>query len=592
MTNAANNTPVLNSRYYFVLALFLSAALLLVWRVIDLQVVNSAVYQSVGEAIHFRDYPVSAHRGMLMDRNGEPLAVSAPLASVWVNPRQFSVPSVDHFIRFAQYLQYDPRELRERIESQRKKGYLVLRRQITPEVAESVKQLQLPGTGSVTTFKRFYPAGEVTAQVLGFTNLQNHGVAGIERTYDAWLHAEPGEKRVLVNGRGGSVRDVASIRAAVDGRDLQLSLDKRLQYLAYRALSSAVREHRAVGGMVVLLDVLTGEVLAMVNQPSVNPNALNGNEGEALKNRAAVDLFEPGSTIKPFVIAAALAHENVTPRSVVDTSPGFLKIGKYEISDSTNLGVIDVSTIIQKSSNVGVVKVALQLDKEYLYESLSRFGFGTVTETGLPGESAGRLPDFQRWNKTEHAAISYGYGVATTALQLARAYGVLARGGISIPLSMQKLTIPPKGRRVFDKQPLLEVQQMMERVVSDAGTGPLARVPGYRVAGKTGTVRKHISQSKQGGRAGAYSTTDYYSLFAGFAPVSAPRVVAVVVVDDANNGKYYGGEVAAPVFAEVVSGALRLLAVPPDDMGSLVTAPQPPPVPGGRVAQAAAVGTL
>lgn len=592
MTNVTSSNPVQASRYYLVLTLFLVVALVLAWRVIDLQIVNSAEYQSVGNAIHFRDDPVSAHRGMLTDRNGEPLAVSAPLASVWVNPRQFSVPSVDHLIRLAQLLDYDPRVLRERIESQRERGYLVLRRQITPEVAEAIKQLHLPGAGSVTTFKRFYPAGEVTAQVLGITNIQNRGVAGIERTYDDWLHAEPGEKRVLVTGRGGSVRDVASIRAAVDGQDLQLSLDKRLQYLAYRALSSAVTLHRAAGGMVVLLDVVTGEVLAMVNQPSLNPNALNGSEGEALKNRAAVDLFEPGSTIKPFVIAAALARDKVSPRSVIDTSPGFINIGKYQVSDSMNLGVIDVATIIQKSSNVGVVKVALQLEKDYLYESLSRFGFGTVTETGLPGESAGRLPDFQRWTRTDHAAISYGYGVATTALQLARAYGVLARGGISIPLSLQKLTVPPKGRRVFDKQAIHDVQQMMERVVTATGTGPLARVPGYRVAGKTGTVRKHVSQMERHGRAGAYSTSDYYSLFAGFAPVSAPRVVAVVVVDDANNGKFYGGDVAAPVFAEVMSGALRLLAVPPDDAGSLVTAPQPPSVPGGRVAQAAAVGTL
>lgn len=587
-----NERSIGAGRCYTVAALFIVGAVVLGWRVIDLQIVRSAQYQTVGNAIQFRDVPVSAHRGMLTDRNGDPLAVSAPLASVSVNPRQFNPPSAEHFLRLAAFLDYKPHDLRQRIERNGERGYLVLRRQITPEVAQAINQLGLPGVQTVTTFKRFYPAGEVTAQVVGMTNSDDVGVAGIERTYEPWLRGEPGEKRVVVTGRNNNVRDIASIRAAVEGKDVQLSLDKRLQYLAYRALKSAVTKHSAAGGMVVLVDALTGEILAMVNQPSFNPNAFLSGDLTALRNRAAVDLFEPGSTMKPFVIAAALERGRISPRSEIDTTPGFIHIGGYQISDKTNLGIIDIGTLIQKSSNVGVVKVALQLSKEYLYERLFRFGFGTITETGLPGESAGRLPDFQRWTKTDHAAVSYGYGISTTALQLARAYSVLARDGIAVPLSLQKLVVPPKEQRVFSQKAIKAVRVMMERVVSTDGTAPLARVPGYRVAGKTGTVRKHIPQNGNGHRGAAYSTSHYHSLFAGFAPASNPRLVAIVVVDDANKGKFYGGDVAAPVFAEVMSGALRLMAIPPDDIESLVPALQPPVVAPGRVAQAATVGTL
>ncbi|MEO6697126.1 MAG: penicillin-binding transpeptidase domain-containing protein, partial [Gammaproteobacteria bacterium] len=443
--------------------------------------------------------------------------------------------------------------------------------------AGQIMALKLPGVALQREYRRYYPSGEVTAHVVGFTGLEDSGQEGLELAYDSWLQGTPGSKRVMRDRLGHIVQDVEQLSAPQPGRDLQLSLDRRIQYLAYRELKSAVLEHRALSGSAVLLDVQTGEVVAMVNVPAYNPNNPNEVQGARLRNRALTDVFEPGSTIKPFTVAAALETGQYRPDTLIDTAPGTFKVGHKLIRDMHDYGRIDVSTVIQKSSNVGASKIALSIPPERLWRMFSSVGLGTFSNSGFPGEASGLLSSPKRWGEIERATLSFGYGLSVTALQLAQAYTALANGGELRPVSLVRVDKPLPGKRVMQAETAAAVRAMMERVTADGGTGTQARIPGYRVAGKTGTVHKI--------GANGYEADRYLSLFAGMAPTSHPRLVMAVVINEPQGDEYYGGLVAAPVFAKVMTGALRLLDVTPDDLPSLKIAQSIPLAPGSAAIQ-------
>ncbi len=430
-----------------------------------------------------------------------------------------------------------------------------------PALAEEVAGLGLRGVFLQTEYRRYYPGAEVSGHVLGFTDIDDHGQEGIELAYDGWLAGKTGQKRVLRDRLGRTVADIESIQPAEPGKDLQLSIDKRLQYLAYRELKAAVLKQNAKSGSLVMLDCNSGEVLAMVNQPAFNPHNRKDLLGENYRNRSVTDVFEPGSTMKPFTIAAALENGYIKPNSKINTSPGFIKISNYTINDSEDHGVLDIEGVLRYSSNVGATKIALGMPASDLWNAYTRFGFGRVTNSGFPGEVPGYLGHFDQWNAAEQATLSYGYGLATTALQLAHAYSIIANGGYSYPISFQLRREPVSPTRVLSEKTIAEVRHMLVSAVDGDGTGRAARVPGYKIAGKTGTARKAV--------AGGYSESDYVALFVGMAPATRPELVTVVVIDNPGSGKYYGGEIAAPVFANVMRDALRLLNVAPDDIGSL-----------------------
>jgi cell division protein FtsI (penicillin-binding protein 3) len=431
-------------------------------------------------------------------------------------------------------------------------------------VADEVRALELPGIEIRKEYRRFYPAGEVTSHVIGFTNIDDVGQEGLELAYNDWLSGKPGLKRVIRDRLGRTVEHVEMVRESVPGRDLSLTLDRRLQYLAYRELKRTVLKHGARSGSVVLLDVKSGEVLAMVNQPSYNPND-SDIDSEGLRNRAITDVFEPGSVMKPFAVASALETGRWTPTTPIDTTPGRINIGRHTISDHHNYGPIDVTRLITKSSNVAATKIALDLEPEHMWGTYNRFGFGEVTGSGFPGESAGVLRNHRRWRRVEQATLSYGYGISVTALQLAEAFAALAdEGRLRRPSLVMGATNPPTS--VLDPVIARQVADMLETVTGPEGTGKSARVKNYRVSGKTGTSRK--------ASAAGYASR-YIASFAGFAPASDPRLVAVVIVNDPSKGEYYGGLVAGPLFSTVMDGALRLLNVPPDDYQTLLVQAEP-----------------
>ncbi len=546
----------------FVAGLLALAATGLVWRAVDLQLVDHAFLQGQGNQRFMRVAAIAAHRGTVKDRYGEPLAVSTPVDSLWINPRELAV-APDQIPRLAKALKRDKNELARRVTSNLDRGFLYLVRHMQPADAAKIKALGIPGLYSVREYRRYYPSGEVAGHILGFTDIDDGGQEGLELAFDHWLAGEDGAKRVIQDNLGRIVQDVESISPVRPGRDLTLSIDLRIQYLAYRELKAAIHEHRAKSGSVVVIDVTTGEVLAMVNQPAYNPNDRDQLKPGGYRNRAATDILEPGSSIKPFVVAAALASGKYDDRSVIDTSPGFYKVGIKIIEDKHNLGPINLATVLAKSSNVGMSRIALALEPEQIYWTLTHLGFGQVTTSGFPGESAGLLSHFSHWRPIGIATLSYGYGLSVTPLQLAHAYATLGANGISRPISFLRVDQPVAGERVLEDRVGRQLVHMLESVVSPDGTGNRASIPGYRVAGKTGTAWKSS--------AGGYSTDRYLAVFGGVAPASNPRLAAVVTVDEPSAGKFYGGDVAAPVFAGVVGGALRLLAVAPD-------APIAPPV--------------
>ncbi|HKS93657.1 MAG TPA: penicillin-binding protein 2 [Gammaproteobacteria bacterium] len=553
-----------NWRSALVLAVFLLLAAALLGRAVYLQMFDEQFLQAQGKERHLRVVQIPAHRGMILDRNGQPLAVSTPVDSIWMDPQELAAADA-RVPQLAHALGMPSADIRALLGQNRDKEFVYLQRGMDPYAAQRVTALDISGVYSQREYRRYYPAGEVASQVLGFTNVDDAGQEGLELAYNDWLQGTPGAERVIVDRYGHWVQDVESLRAPRPGKDLVTSLDLRVQYLAYRALKQAVQQQGARSGSIIVMDAKTGEVLAMANQPSFNPNNRADYAPAAYRNRAVTDQFEPGSSMKPFTILAALLSGRYTPNTVVDTAPGYYKVAGYTISDDGHdYGAINLTTLLEKSSNVGASKIALSLSPQLLWNTLSAFGFGQLSGSGFPGEVTGSLPAYQGWSRARQATISYGYGVAVTALQLADAYDILADNGERIAPSFVRVDAPSSGRQVIPAPVAMTLRRMLETVVSGEGTGKLADVAGYRIAGKTGTA--HIAQH------GGYSDTDYISVFCGMAPASDPRLVTVVVIRQPGHGQYYAATVAAPVFARVMSGALRLLDIPPDNLGNLTTA--------------------
>lgn len=563
---------------FLVMALgLLALAILLVWRTLNLQVLNDdrgrEFLQGQGNARTIRTEKIPAHRGMITDRNGEPLAVSTPVASIWGDPKELST-ALDRLPELAQLLGVDARQLKEKVKLMPGRRFIYLRRHMSPTDAEKILAAAIPGVYMQREYRRFYPAGEVVSHLLGFTNIDDQGQEGLELAYDEWLRGTPGSKRVLKDLYGSIFRDLDDGKPAEPGNDLQLTIDLRLQYLAYKELKAALQRTQAKAGSVVMLDSHTGEVLAMVNQPGFNPNNRSDMPLSALRNRAVTDVFEPGSTVKPFTIVAALESGKFQPDSVIDTSPGYLRIGSKTLVDPVNYGVLDLEHILKKSSQVGISKMSLVLNEQWVWDVFQRIGLGRSTGSGFPGESNGVLPNHPNWLPIERANFAFGYGLSVTALQLAQAYSVLASGGVLRPVSLIQREQQAQSQRVISEQIATRVAHMLESVTRPGGTGTRAQVEAYRVAGKTGTVHKIGSEG--------YADDRYLSLFVGLAPVSKPRVVTVVTIDEPGSGRYYGGEAAAPVFSKVTGEAMRLLNIAPDDIQEAVaektTAAKPGPV--------------
>jgi cell division protein FtsI (penicillin-binding protein 3) len=559
MTRGAETKQKIARRFVvrgaLVLAFFAVIASLLVARAVHLQVLDKDFLNRQADTRHLRTEKISAHRGTIVDRNGEPLAISTPVDSVWANPKELA-PKIDSVAELARILELDSELLMRKIAFSTDKEFLYLKRHLSPAKAREVMALNLPGVNIQREYRRYYPAGEVVGHLVGFTDIDDKGQEGLELAFNHWLAGESGAKRVLKDRLGRSVENVESIRPPHHGKELRTSIDLRIQYLAYRALKAAIQTQDAESGSIVVLDVQTGEVLAMVNQPTYNPNDRSQYSAERYRNRAITDIFEPGSSIKPLVVAAALESGDYRPSSVIDTAPGYVVVGAKKIEDSRNLGRISLTTILARSSNVGVTKLAMTLQPDQLWDTMTRFGLGAMTASGFPGESAGQLTHYNHWQPISQATLAYGYGVSVTPLQLAKAYSMLGSDGYMRPVSLIALDQPAEGEQILAKDTAIAVRSMLEEVVRPGGTGTKASVPGYRVAGKTGTAWKFA--------AGGYSEDKYISIFAGLAPASNPRLAAVVVIDEPGGELYYGSDVAAPVFADVVTESLRLLAVPPD----------------------------
>ncbi|MBC8270520.1 MAG: penicillin-binding protein 2 [Gammaproteobacteria bacterium] len=535
------------------IAFFVVVTVTLCARVIVLNVVDNDFLQDQGDARTIRIKRINAHRGMIQDRRGKPLAISSPVVSLWAKPKELlkADASIDEL---AQKLEVPTHEFRAKIERNKGKGFIYLRRHLPPAVADEILALKTKGVYSEREYHRYYPGGEVTAHLVGFTDIDDRGQEGIELSFDEWLKGTPGKKKVLQNRYGDIVRDIMPVSEAQPGKNLELSVDLRIQYLAYRELKSAISYFNAKAGSVVILDVQTGEILALVNQPSFNPNNRTNLDLSAVRNRAVTDIFEPGSTVKPFTVAVALESGEYTKNSVVDTHPGFIKVGAKTIPDPANYGELDLGGIIEKSSQVGITKLALSLDEYEIWNMFSSVGFGESTGIGVLGESSGFLPSHRRWKDIERATFAYGYGLQVTPVQLAASYLTIASGGIKRPLSLVGRS-PMDDQRVMSRAVAADLIKMLQRV-AESGTGSKASMEAYSVAGKTGTARKV-------GKAG-YDDTRHIAFFAGMTPAESPRLVGIVMIDEPKGDRYGGGAIAAPVFSRVMAGALRLLNVTPN----------------------------
>ncbi len=544
------------------LALLPLAAL---WKIASLQVLPDIdrgfeFLKGQGDDRTVRTEEIPGYRGVITDRRGEPLAVSTPVVSIWADPKMLD-SNADQLAPLARELGIQLNILMTRIANYAGKEFMYLSRQITPRRAEAILDLGIPGVYKNTEYKRYYPAGEVTAQLVGFTDIDDVGQEGMELAFDESLAGRSGFRQVLKDQKGRVIKDLRLLRSEKPGKNLALSIDLRLQYAAYRELKAAIAHFRAVSGSVVILDIQSGEVLAMVNQPSFNPNDRSRLNTQAMRNRAVTDLIEPGSIMKPLTMVAALESGQFRPNTVIDTSPGYFRVGRKTFVDHKNYGQLNLAGILKKSSQVGTTKIAMALEPEAVREVFERVGLGQGPGTGFPGESAGLLPNKQRWRPVERATMAFGYGLAVTPLQLARAYGVLASGGAQTTVSLLKISpedrqAPGENDRVISSAIAADVREMMKEVLEKGGTGTRAAIPGYTVAGKTGTSHKV--------GATGYQEDHYVSLFAGMVPADSPRLVAVVVIDDPRSEDYYGGLVAAPVFSRVTAEALRFLNIPPD----------------------------
>ena len=536
----------------------------LVARALYLQGLHNDFLQAKGESRYSRVIALSATRGMIVDRHGEPLAISTPVESVAASPADIEISSGET-ARLARLLEVDTIELRRRL-ADTKKEFVYLKRQLPPEHAAKVVELNVPGLFLQREYRRYYPAGEVMAHLIGFTDVDDKGQEALELAFESTLQGKPGTRRVIKDRRGHIIEDMESIRHPQHGAKLALSIDSRIQHLAFRELRKAVVEHRAKAGGIVVLDAQTGEVLAMANLPSYNPNNRGKLDPKRTRNRAVTDLFEPGSTLKPFTAAVAIEAGRVKPDTIIQTAPGTLTIGNRTIHDAHAHGALTVSQVIQKSSNVGAAKMALQLPPETMWNLFSQVGFGTQPKSGFPGEVSGVLRAHASWKPIEQATMSYGHGISVSLLQLARAYTIFSTDGQLVPLTMVKRESPVEAAKVLKPETARAVRAMLELAVQPGGTAPRAQIAGYRVGGKTGTAHK---------LEGRNYANKYVSSFVGFAPVSSPRLIVAIMIDEPSAGQHYGGAVAAPVFSVVMSGALRLLAVSPDAPVNNVVLPPP-----------------
>lgn len=535
------------------------ASLGLVARAFDIQVVRKQFYQEQGDARFLREVPIAVSRGAIFDRNGEPLAVSTPMVSITAVPSQV-LDNDDQLPELAAALGTQPDQLREYLQQRANREFTYLKRQMSPEAAQAVLDLGIPGINGQREYRRYYPSGEVTAHVLGFTNIDDHGQEGLELAFDDWLSGKPGKKRVIRDNKGHIVEDVEQVREPQPGKNLTLSIDRRIQFLAYSELKAAVEKSQADSGSMVILDVKTGEILAMVNIPTYNPNAVGSSNAAARRNRAVTDVFEPGSTIKPILMAAALSSGQYTPTSpTIDTTGGHWFFQGHDIHDTHNYGVLTPTAVITKSSNVGAAHIAMSLDTNLMYDTYRAFGFGNSTNSGFPGEVSGKLRIGSTWRPLEKAIMGYGYGLNATVLQLANAYATIGDGGVMHTPTFIKGG-ESEGKAIIEPAIAHELMGMMETTTQPGGTAaPWAWIANYTVAAKTGTAHK--------AKAGGYAKDAYGAAFAGVVPATNPRLAAAVVIDDPQHGSYYGGLVSGPVFAKVMSGALRLLDIPPDNIG-------------------------
>ncbi|HHF7349013.1 TPA: peptidoglycan D,D-transpeptidase FtsI family protein [Legionella feeleii] len=536
--------------FFFILLLAV-----LVWRMLDLTVLHRQFLLGQGEARSIRTIDIPAYRGMITDRQGSPLAVSTPVQSVWVNPKVFS-PNAKQLAALSRLLNAPSQRIVARVRRASSREFLYLHRQLPPTLAKKIEQLKIPGVNFQQEFKRYYPEAESTAQLIGFTNIDDAGLEGLELAYQDWLMGINGKKRVVKDRTGQIVDELGVLKEPRPGHDLPLSIDKRIQYLAYHELQLTLEKFAAKSGSVVVVDTQNGEILAAANYPSFNPNARGRYTRDSYRNKAITDVFEPGSVIKPFSIASALGSGLVKPEDIIDTRPSWMIVHGHTIRDVHNYGVLDVTGVLQHSSNVGVTKMILLSPPEQLIGLLQRSGFGQRTESGYPGESDGAMVKAKDANPFVLATLGFGYGLSVTALQLAKGYLIFANKGRLLPVTLLHNETTTAGEQVLDEKTASQVLAMMEAVLGNEGTGKLARIPGYRVAGKTGTAR---IAGKNG-----YEANRHIASFVGIAPVSQPRLVVVVVIHEPTRNSYYGAAVAAPLFAQVMSGALRILEVPPD----------------------------
>jgi cell division protein FtsI (penicillin-binding protein 3) len=542
-------------RSRFVLVVAAGGFALLLGRAFFLQALDTSFLQAKGEARYTRVIDLPASRGAVKDRNGQLLAVSTAVESIWAIPDELDDVDDAQLRNLARALAMDVRDIRQKI-ANKDRQFVFLKRQIAPEQAARVMALRVPGVFQQREFRRFYPAGEVMAHVVGFTGIEDNGQEGIELAAQRRLAGTPGTRKVIKDRKGRVIEDIDALRPPRDGESVTLAIDQRLQFLAHRELKAAVEKFQAKAGSLVIVDAKSGEVLALVNQPDYNPNNRTNVTGRQTRNRSVTDLFEPGSTLKPFTIAAALDDGIVKPDTLIDTAPGKLTIGRATISDAHPHGTLTVAQVIQKSSNIGTAKIQLRMSAQRMGTLYQAIGFGTPPQTGFPGEAKGLLRPWERWRPIEMATMSYGHGIAVSLLQVARAYTVFTNGGELLPLTLMRDEAAPAGRRIYSKATVEQVNRMMEMAVGRDGTAPLAQVPGYRVAGKTGTAYK----AERGG----YDVHRYVASFVGFAPVSDPRFIVAVMLDEPSAGKHFGGDVSAPVFASVMGAALRMMSVPPD----------------------------
>ena len=551
--------PVSSWRYRTVSVLFFGIFGALLVRAVFLQVIDTEYLQSQGDARYLRVQKDQPTRGMVLDRNDQPLAISTPVNSIWMHPATILDQKSEYsYKQLSELLGLSRETILQKAEEYKSRQFVYLKRQLPPQQSTKIMDLDIPGINSVREYKRYYPAGPVFGHVLGFANIDNEGQEGIELAYDKQLQGRSGRTQILQDKVGHVVEYVEQLDAVEHGDEVKLSLDARIQYLAYRYLQAAVKKHEAASASLVALDAKTGEILAMISAPDFNPNDRSDLNSARFRNRSITDSFEPGSTMKPITVAMALDESVIEPEMVIDTEPGYYYIGRSRISDTKNHGLISVSDVIKKSSNVGSAKIAMMMEPIDLYNVFKDLGFGETNKLKLSGEAKGILVKRKEWRPIEHATLSYGYGLSINTLQLARSYLALANKGVLLPVSLHPVDEIPKGERVFKESTAEAVAKMMESVVSDSGTAPKAKVEQYRVAGKTGTSHRLVD--------GQYQDDSYMAVFAGFAPVSDPDIVMVVTVDDPRSVEYYGGLVAAPVFSKVMEGALRFRNIAPDQV--------------------------